>query len=231
MAATKDTLYVADTNNQRVRSFDLKSKDDTVETVVGTGKAGFSGDGASPLDAQIHAPGDLATTGSGDLYIADVLNQRIRFVDFDKKKDAIITTVAGNGSAGFSGDDGPPTSASLNYPWGITVADGSTFTIADTRNNRIRSVNKGKITTIAGTGVNGYSGDGGPALDAKLSFPFGISYDRETDNRGDKEYLFADSGNHAVRELDDKLGDAALAPAAPAPAGENSVSPPWPPAG
>ena len=210
LAATSTTLYVGDTNNNRIRAIDLKTR--IVTTVVGTGTAGFSGDGGSPLKAQLRAPGGLDVDKTGDLYFADVLNQRIRFVDFDKKAAAVITTVAGNGKVGFSGDGGAATDASLNYPWGVAVpaSKDAEFIISDTRNNRIRAVaGQNTISTIAGNGKAGYSGDGGPAVDATLSGPFGISYEKDTTNGGGSGIFIAEAGNHAVRELDTKLSQVA----------------------
>ena len=100
---------------------------------------------------------------AGNLYIADSGNNRIR-----KVSNGVITTVAGNGTAGFSGDNGPATSAQLNYPQGVAVDSAGNLYIADTGNNRIRKVSNGVITTVAGNGTAGFSGDNGPATSAQL---------------------------------------------------------------
>src|SRR5207253_1800358 len=114
--------------------------------------------------------------GSGNLFIADYGNNRIRRMD---AVSGLITTVAGDGVAGFSGDGGPATSASLNTPWGVAVDGSGNLFIADRSNHRIRRVDavSGIITTVAGNGVAGFSGDGGPAVGASLHFPSGVAVD------------------------------------------------------
>jgi len=122
----------------------------TITTVVGTGTAGFSGDGGAATAAKINSPRGLFIDGAGNLYIADRLNHRIRKVD----ADGIITTVAGTGVQGFSGDGGPATAAQLNDPTGVAVDEAGNLYIADAENHRIRKVDTGGIiTTVAGTGV------------------------------------------------------------------------------
>ena len=141
----------------------------TITTVAGNGIAGFSGDGGPATSAQLHNPYGVAATGSGDIYIADTLNNRIRLVH-----NGVITTVAGNGTPTFSGDGGPATSAGLNNPTGVAVDDSGNIYIADQRNNRIRKVSGGIITTIAGNGGVGFSGDGGPPTSAQLYYPTAV---------------------------------------------------------
>ena len=109
---------------------------------------------------------------AGNLYIADTGNNRIR-----KVSNGVITTVAGNGTAGFSGDNGPATSAQLYDPAGVAVDSAGNLYIADTGNNRIRKVSNGVITTVAGNGTAGFSGDGGPATSAQLNDPQGVAVD------------------------------------------------------
>ena len=127
----------------------------------------------------------------GSVYVADIANQRIRRIG----PDGIITTVAGNGTAGFSGDDGPATQAMLSQPFAVAVAsDGSVF-IADTDNHRIRRVGPdGIITTVAGNGTSGFSGDGGPALQATLG-PFGVAVGP------DGSIYIADATNGRIRQV------------------------------
>jgi streptogramin lyase len=139
------------------------STDGLLNRVAGNSRAGFSGDGSSALTAQLWSPVGLAVDANGVLYIADTGNNRIRRVDVN----GIITTVAGSGVAGFSGDNGPAVSAQLSAPAGVAVdVDGNLF-IADTGNHRIRKVTPaGIITTIAGNGTAAAAGDGGKAVDA-----------------------------------------------------------------
>jgi RHS repeat-associated protein len=158
-------LYIADSKNYRIRKVDA---DGIITTVVGNGTAGYSGDGGPAIDAQIGHPGDIAVDSEGNLYIMDTDNYRVRKVNLT----GIITTVAGNGTAGYSGDEGPATEARIGYSEGITVDSEGNMYIADMNNHTIRGVDKnGIITTVAGTGRQGYSGDGGAATRARLSNP------------------------------------------------------------
>jgi uncharacterized protein (TIGR03437 family) len=131
-------------------------------------------------------------TAAGDVYISDQHNQRIREVN----RSGIITTIAGDGSAGYGGDGGPATKAKLNYPGGITVDPAGNIYFSDDLNFRTRRISAhGIISTIAGTGVQGFSGDGGPAVDAELNGEFGVSLDL----RGN--IYIADSTNNRIREI------------------------------
>ena len=164
-------LFIADRDNDRIRKV---STGGTITTVAGTGDPGFSGDGGPATSASLNGPPNLALDAVGNLYIADRNNHAIRKVG----TDGIITTVAGNGNRGFSGDDGPATSASLNRPGGVGVDAVGNIYIADTNNHRIRKVSpEGTITTVAGSGEEDFSGDGGPATNASLSFPQGVAVD------------------------------------------------------
>jgi uncharacterized protein (TIGR03437 family) len=159
-------VYIPDTHNFRIRKVTL---DGIITTVAGNGVAGFSGDGGLAVNAEIRQPDCTASDAAGDLYFCDFDNNRIRMVS----PNGIITTVAGNGQSGFSGDGGLATSASLNGPVGLAV-DGAVLYISD-GNDRIRKVVGGIITTIAGNGTIGYTGDGGPATSAELSTPAAIA--------------------------------------------------------
>ena len=164
-------LYLADAGNQRVRKVDGSG---TITTVAGTGTAGFSGDGGPATSAQLNFPVGVAVDGSGNLYIADSTNNRVRKVD----GSGTITTVAGTGTAGFSGDGGAAASAQLNQPLGVAVDGSGNLYIGDWNNHRVRKVDgSGTITTVAGTGTTGFSGDGGPATSAELIQPQGVAVD------------------------------------------------------
>ena len=164
-----DQLYIADCLNARVR---MVATSGTITTVAGDGVLGFSGDGGPATSAELKSPIALATDPGGDLYIVDSTNQRVRMVS----AQGTITTIAGNGVAGFSGDGGQATSAELNYPRGAAVDAAGNLYVADRFNNRIRKITPdGRISTIAGTGTVGYSGDGGQASSAQLSGPAGVA--------------------------------------------------------
>jgi sugar lactone lactonase YvrE len=179
-------LYIADTDNNRVR----KVSGGVISTVAGNGTAGYSGDGGVATSAQLSLPEGVAVDSVGNLYIADSLNSRIRRVSAGN-----ITTFAGNGSSGFSGDGGPAGSAALAQPDGVTVDSAGNLYIADTENSRIRKVVAGVITTVAGNGQTGYSGDGGAATSASLAFPQGLA----VDSAGN--LYIADTNNQRLRKV------------------------------
>ena len=177
------SLYIADTDNSRIRRVGL---DGIITTVAGTGVAGFSGDGGPATAAQLSSPGGIAVGPDGSVYVSvgdfPPTDNRIRRVG----PDGIITTVAGNGSSGFSGDGGPATEAELGIaqlpgfgPVGIAVGSDGSLYISELLNNRIRRVGPdGIITTVAGDGEPGdvgLNGDGGPATTAHLTAPLGIA--------------------------------------------------------
>jgi streptogramin lyase len=184
-------LYVADLTN-RVRRLDLATG--RVTTVVGTGTAGFAGDGGPAVSAQLNSPQRLAIDSSGTIYIADSGNNSIRRVD---AATGIITTVAGkSGTSGFRGDGGPGTAALLNQPRGVALDADNALYIADSGNNRIRRLDlvTGTITTIAGSG-RGFSGDGGPASAARFYNPRGLTVDPAG------RLIIADTFNSVVRVI------------------------------
>jgi uncharacterized protein (TIGR03437 family) len=176
-------LYIADSGNARVR----KVSNGVITTVAGGGSS--FGDNGPATSAQLSV-GGIALDSAGNLYIADFYNYRVR-----KVSNGVITTVAGDGVPGFSGDDGPATSAQLAYPQGVAVDSAGNLYIADTDNSRIRKVSNGAITTVAGNGTSGYSGDGGPATSAELEVPEDIAVDS-----AGKVYI-ADWNNWTVRVL------------------------------
>lgn len=182
-----DQLYIID--GDRVRKIGSKA----VITVVGTGQAGYAGDGAAATAARLNAPRALAFDSQGNLYIVDTLNNAVRRVD----PHGVITTVAGTGEAGSSGDGGLATLARLNSPSGVAVGFGGTLYIADSGNHRIRAVAPdGTITSFAGTGEPRYAGDGGPATSAPLNSPQGLAFDSEGN------LYIADTLNDRVRRVD-----------------------------
>jgi trimeric autotransporter adhesin len=162
---TGGNLYIASSGDSRIRKVNPAG---TISTVAGTGTAGYSGDGGAATSAELNLPEGVYVDASGNIYIADWENNRIRKVN----TAGIITTVAGTGTAGYSGDGGAATSASLNLPQGVYVDASGDIYIADGANNRIRKVNgtTQTITTVAGNGTAGYSGDGGIATSAELNF-------------------------------------------------------------
>jgi len=158
-------LYLNDAGNTRVRKVSTAG---IISTVAGNGVEGFGGDGRPATSASLRNPVGLALDGSGNLYIADRGNHRIRKVS----AGGVISTVAGNGGAGFGGDGGAATAAGLNVPFDVKADAGGELYIADLNNHRIRKVDVGGIiSTFAGNGIAGYNGDGGPANSAQLNSP------------------------------------------------------------
>jgi len=163
-----------------------------INLTAGTNIPGYAGDAGPATAASLVACQGIAVDSSGNLYVADTGNRRIRRVS----AAGIVTTVAGNGTAGFSGDGGPAVSASLSLPQGVAVDGAGNLYIADTNNNRIRKVSSsGIITTIAGNGNTGYGGDGAPAVNALLNGPSRITLDS-----AGNIYL-TDNGNNVVRAI------------------------------
>ncbi|HWE52592.1 MAG TPA: NHL repeat-containing protein [Bryobacteraceae bacterium] len=160
-------IYVADSGNQRIRKINSSG---LVSTIAGNGVVGYSCANGAATAVGLHNPTGVALDGAGNLYIADYGNQCVREVSSGN-----LTTVAGDGLASYGGDGGPATSAALNYPTGAAVDSSGNLFIADYVNNRIREVNSGIITTVAGNGAAGFSGDGGPGTGATLYNPNGIA--------------------------------------------------------
>ena len=194
ITASSGNLYIADTKNHRIRRVDTTGN---IITVVSTGSSGFSGDGGPALLARLNVPKGIFMDSWGNLYIADRGNHKIRRVDTSGN----ITTVAGTGSSGDSGDGGLATLAQLDEPRRIFVDSSDNLYIADTRNHRIRKVDaSGIITTVAGTGSSGFSGDGGLATLAQLDEPHGVFVDSSGN------IYIADRKNHRIRKVDGATG-------------------------
>jgi len=183
---TQGNVYVAEENAHRIR----KVSGGIISTIAGTGTAGSTGDGGQATSAQLNAPVGVAVDGQGNLYIADRGNNRIR-----KVSGGIISTVAGTGTAGSTGDGGQATSAQINSPYGVAVDGEGNVYIADLGNHRIRKVSGGIISTVAGTGTAGSTGDGGQATSAQLNSPIGVAVDAQG------SLYIADLGNYRVRKV------------------------------
>jgi DNA-binding beta-propeller fold protein YncE len=192
LACDGTNLYVSDRFNNVVRRVHLPSGE--IRTIAGTGVAGLHPDGDLATHTPITDPRGLALDPTGRyLFIAQYTDERVRCVDL---VTGIVTTVAGTGTAGDSGDGGPAREAKVYNPTGVCFHAGSLY-IADRVNHRIRAVDdKGIITTVAGTGVGGFSGDGGPAVRAQLNNPIDCAVDRSG------ALYITDSANHRIRKLD-----------------------------
>lgn len=192
-------LYIAETYDAAFSGIRKVNASTGIITMVVGGSYGYSGDGGPATSAELAEPVAVALDAAGDIYIADMENLRVRKVT---ASTGIITTVAGNGTAGPAGDGGAATSAELNYPWGVTVDASGNIYIADTSNNRIRKVtaSTGVISTVAGNGTAGYSGDGGQATKAEIAFPYGVAVDLSGN------IYIADSGNMRIRKVSASTG-------------------------
>ena len=213
-------LLIADLGNHRVRAvagstgtfYGVSMTAGNIYTIAGTGTAGFSGDGGPATGAGLNDPEGVAVDPAGNLLIADSHNRRVRVVAAStgsfygtSMTAGNIYTIAGNGTWGFSGDGGPATSAEFRLPAGVAVGAAGNLLIADTGNERIRvvaastgtfygtSMTAGNIYTIAGDGEERFYGDGGPGTSAALSHPYGVAADRAGN------LLIADRDNSRIR--------------------------------
>lgn len=191
-------MYIADSIHNRIRKVDASTN--IMTTIAGNGNTGFGGDGGLATAAMLNTPSGVAIDGAGNLYIADTGNNRIRMI---AASTGVITTIAGNGTAGYAGDLGAATAAELNQPWGVTLDPAGNLYIADTSNQRIRKVDgTGIITTVAGDGFTNpdgrgaYAGDGGPAIAAELNRPFAVAFDLAGN------MYIPDSANNRIRKVD-----------------------------
>lgn len=181
-------IYIATYADNRIRKVDSKGN---ISTFAGNSGYGFAGDGGPALSSQLSAPRGISLDSSGNLYLADRWNNRIR-----KITGSTISTIAGNGQGNFGGDGGLATSAQLSYPDGIAVDKAGNVYISDLLNNRVRMVTPtGTISTFAGNGVPGFGGDGGAATSAELNQPAGLAVDSSGN------VYIADSNNAVVRKV------------------------------
>jgi sugar lactone lactonase YvrE len=185
-------LYIADQSNNRVRAVDLVTG--VIRTVAGTGAAVYNGDGAAARATALAGPSGLALASDGTLFIADTFNGRIRAVD---PGTGLIRTVAGDGGEYRYQGPGEPPSSSLSRPSGIVLDGERNLYVTDSDNHLVRRWDRitGRVERVAGVGVADYGGDGGAALEAALSYPFGIVMDRAG------HVFVADTFNHRIREI------------------------------
>ena len=180
-------LFVVD--NHRIRKI---TPGGTISTFAGNGTSGFSGDNGAAVAAQLSHPSAVAMDRAGNLYIADSNNNRIRKVT----PGGTISTIAGNGTPGFGGDNGPAIGAQFNALSSVAVDGDDNLYIADTNNNRVRKLTPGgTITTVAGGDIQGFGGDGGPATSARMALPQGVAVDRSGN------LFIADTQNSRIRKV------------------------------
>ena len=194
---SNDNLYIADYSNHRIRK--IIAATGIITTIAGTGTAGFSGDGGSAINAQLDSPYSIAVNINGDIYIGDATH-RIRKII---AATGVITTIAGTGTFGFSGDGGPATRAEIGIAHSIAIDSSGDIYFSSAENSRVRKIiaATGIITTVAGSGFSsGSSGDGGVATNAQLYIPTSIVFD------GEGNLFIADEGNHRIRMVSTATG-------------------------
>jgi len=189
-------LYIADNGNSRIRRIDRSG---IITTVVGTGEAGFDGDGGPSVAAKLRNPSSIVFDGAGNLYIGEAGNYRIRRVD---RATGIITTIAGVGAFGFDGDGGSALAAKFKNLSDLAIGPAGDLYVADAYNNRVRRISSdGIITTVAGNGTFNVAGpdelkDGALATEAVVRYPFGLSFDAAGN------LYIAENGSHRIRRVD-----------------------------
>lgn len=190
-------VYIAERDNHVIRK--ISRETNLIETVVGTGVAGFFGDGSNAKKANLRDPNDVEILPNGDLLFVDTGNHRVRIVDANTGK---IRTIAGTGEPGFAGNGGPATEAQLRHPVDATYDPIGNIYIADEGNHVVRRIDAetGILSAFAGTGIPGFSGDGGPAKHAQIWTPRGVASDR------DGNIYIASWDNNRVRKVDSNKG-------------------------
>jgi hypothetical protein len=196
---TNGNVVVADAGNNAVREVSFTSGNISTLAGKGPGLSGYAGDGGHAAQSLLWNPQSVAHDESGNVYVADAQNNAIRLIT---RSTGNIATIAGKGpdNPGYNGDNSPASAASLNSPRGIAVDSEGNIYISDSGNNVIRKISAGIITTIAGTGAEGYSGDNGPATAATFSSLKGLATD------SDLNVYVADAGNNVIRMIDAKTG-------------------------
>jgi trimeric autotransporter adhesin len=191
-------ILIVDTGNSSLRK--VSSTDGKISTIAGSFSTGYDGDGGPASGARFWNLYDVDVDDTGNIYLADAGNNAIRMIE---KSTGTISTIAGLGpdDAGYSGDSGPATLAKLNYPRALAVDDNGNVYVADSFNHVVRKISNGVITTIAGNGTSGYSGDGGPAINSKLFYPTGIAVGN------DGHVYISDAGNSVIRKIDASTGN------------------------
>ncbi|MDI9319194.1 MAG: T9SS type A sorting domain-containing protein [Phycisphaerales bacterium] len=190
-------VYISDQGNHRIRKITFSTG--VISTIAGSSTFGYSGDGGAAVSAKLYYPAGIAVDGLGNVYFADQGNHRIRKIT---TSTGVITTIAGTGTIGFSGDGGAATSAMINNPAGVAVDNSGNVYFSDQYNQRIRKItaSTGNISTIAGTGAYSYSGDGGAATSATFQNPAGIRVDASGN------IFIADLFNHVIRKITASTG-------------------------
>ncbi|MDB5099523.1 MAG: repeat containing protein [Cyanobacteria bacterium RYN_339] len=188
-ADASGNLYIADTASNKIRKV---TPGGIISTVAGTGVAGAAGDGGAATAAQLKSPTDVKLDAAGNLYIVDYANHKIRKV----APGGTITTIAGTGTAGSAGDGGAATAAQLNLPYGAALDAAGAIYIADQANHKVRKIAAGgTISTLAGTGAPGATGDGGPATSALLTQPTAVAVDAAGN------VYVTDTGTNVLRKI------------------------------
>jgi NHL repeat len=190
---TANNLYIVDRLNACIRV--VEAATGSIQTIAGTGEAGFSGDGGPARRAQLQEPNDIVLDGRGRAFIADVRDHRIRLLDL---ASGTITTFAGTGEAGSGGDGGPASRATLSGPRALAFGPSGDLYICLRNDHKVRTVDMrtGIIRSVAGTGERGYTGDGGSALQATFNGPKEIAVDRQ------ENIILVDTENHCIRRIE-----------------------------
>lgn len=187
------TVVFVENRSNRVREI---TSDGKLRTLAGDGRAEYAGDGGQATSAALNGPYGICLDSSGNIYVADTSNQRIRKIT----PSGTIQLVAGDGARGYSGDGGPPERASLNGPTGIEIGPDGALYIADSRNYRVRKIANGIITTAAGDGNDRFAGDGGPAVKASLTWPYDLAFGP------DRALYVLDTNGARIRRIDSASG-------------------------